>query len=718
MDFLPFRGVENDTSAYLPLDSQAKEIRYIVLEPGAKHSPITCTLGYTSLRRRQHNRGFSYDAISYCWGDVGHTLEIRLRCPKSRHSISTPVFAEQKLNVTKNLHDLLQDFRLQEEPRILWVDAICIRQDDAVEKTHQVNMMGEIYRSATEVLVWLGEADTYSEVVVGAAKMFAQVLPPIFEEERDATYTKNKEHVVSHRFHALWKRVLQDFPEACCADHEMRELVTTVSSVSSEQLGELRRSMQRFMRYSLQDHNYIRVLYAYYHSIDQILSRVWFRRVWVLQEVVLASSTPEGVRKATLHMGDLCIPWNDFVEVTHAAINMAYWLSKEPFEGAKMPQNFQALDSPDSNIFWFTGIWCGATMMRKPDRDPNVEVGISTYLAYTAAFQASDLRDRLFAIVHMAEDTRNVFTKDVRIRPDYNKSIQTIMADYVRWHIEKEKSLKYLAWPDTTIRTGLPPGTPSWVPNIFSEEAYATMTKGSYNPATAAGNTCLCLVAPSSPLVLSIKGFEILSIEHAISPQLEFTNDIEQLTLLVDGGRQEWFAYLKSQCQSHLPADTNDLDLYNNLLSMFNEPVDDRAIRYAEHIKLGDGKYDLWSCFDIPEPEIDPNDEHYNRVSIHLGIETFLGGFWKCRNRGLYLTSDGSIALCSASVKAGDIVVVFLGGNVPFVLRPVLNGKTADDEEQFEFLGAVSFYGDKWMTGDALAYQQDNEVSTRFFELI
>ena len=50
MDFLPFRGVENDTSAYLPLGSQAKEIRYIVLEPGAKHSPITCTLGYTSLR--------------------------------------------------------------------------------------------------------------------------------------------------------------------------------------------------------------------------------------------------------------------------------------------------------------------------------------------------------------------------------------------------------------------------------------------------------------------------------------------------------------------------------------------------------------------------------------------------------------------------------------------------------------------------------------------
>lgn len=42
-------------------------------------------------------------------------------------------------------------------PRFLWVDAICINQEDNNEKTDQVQLMTWIYASAKGVLVWLEE---------------------------------------------------------------------------------------------------------------------------------------------------------------------------------------------------------------------------------------------------------------------------------------------------------------------------------------------------------------------------------------------------------------------------------------------------------------------------------------------------------------------------------------------------------------------------------
>ncbi len=47
--------------------------------------------------------------------------------------------------------------RKTDTTRTLWVDAVCINQDDVVEKNHQVHLMKDIYGGATRVLVWLGE---------------------------------------------------------------------------------------------------------------------------------------------------------------------------------------------------------------------------------------------------------------------------------------------------------------------------------------------------------------------------------------------------------------------------------------------------------------------------------------------------------------------------------------------------------------------------------
>jgi hypothetical protein len=49
---------------------------------------------------------------------------------------------------------------------MLWVDAICIDQGHVSERNHQVTQMGEIYAGAERVVVWLGEASSDSDMAL------------------------------------------------------------------------------------------------------------------------------------------------------------------------------------------------------------------------------------------------------------------------------------------------------------------------------------------------------------------------------------------------------------------------------------------------------------------------------------------------------------------------------------------------------------------------
>ncbi len=110
-----------------------------------EHSPIHCQLfDYPLLGsgRRTH----LYEALSYVWGS-----------PEKSRLVSTD---EGSLSVTENLHAALSRLRNHFSPRIIWIDAICINQDDKEERGHQVRSMVEIYSRASRVVVWLEDATT------------------------------------------------------------------------------------------------------------------------------------------------------------------------------------------------------------------------------------------------------------------------------------------------------------------------------------------------------------------------------------------------------------------------------------------------------------------------------------------------------------------------------------------------------------------------------
>jgi predicted AAA+ superfamily ATPase len=72
----------------------------------------------------------------------------------------TTIFCEgHATDVTTNLGNALRYLRQDDKELIIWVDALCINQQDVNEKTRQVGMMGEIYRRCSRVYIWLGPND-------------------------------------------------------------------------------------------------------------------------------------------------------------------------------------------------------------------------------------------------------------------------------------------------------------------------------------------------------------------------------------------------------------------------------------------------------------------------------------------------------------------------------------------------------------------------------
>ena len=127
---------------YSPL-SESRSIRVVTLQPGIRHpsnkpETVYCELEHVRLADNPY-----FEALSYVWGD-----------PTIRENI---ILGGSQFSITKNLHAALLRMRKEEISRTLWIDAICINQEDVDERSQQVALMGDIYRAASGAAVWLGE---------------------------------------------------------------------------------------------------------------------------------------------------------------------------------------------------------------------------------------------------------------------------------------------------------------------------------------------------------------------------------------------------------------------------------------------------------------------------------------------------------------------------------------------------------------------------------
>jgi hypothetical protein len=213
---------------YEPLE-HFDSIRLLLLEPA---EDTTAELR-ASFRTVRLGDAASYEAISYVWGPAVFSDSIAI-CQKS-------------LNVTESIASALKAMRFPIKERILWADAICINQNDLIEKQRQVAMMGDIYKTASRVLIWLGCGNDKTDCAIRGYQETAET-PEIQSLIQQLTHSTNIAADFTYFLNAQWTAFMEpgnveEHPLLMLCDYDMN------------------------------------ILY------DQ----PWFTRLWIVQEICVAS---------------------------------------------------------------------------------------------------------------------------------------------------------------------------------------------------------------------------------------------------------------------------------------------------------------------------------------------------------------------------------------------------------------------------------------------
>jgi hypothetical protein len=223
-------------SVYQDLQPTLRQIRLLTIQPGQDDSSVSCALTTHSLYGKP-----SYETLSYVWGN-----------PAEKRSINVNGV---RFLVTVNLEAALRELRIH-RPRALWVDAICINQEDPSERSSQVRLMSTIYKTATHTAVWLGEETDQSRCAF-------QLLHSL--ESLDSL--------------KQWSMLPPSTPTSVIEENLIK-FDSHLNSMPNAAAG-----LRDFW--------------------NDVMRRPWWTRAWIVQEIVLSSN-------ATLICGRSSISWKSF----------------------------------------------------------------------------------------------------------------------------------------------------------------------------------------------------------------------------------------------------------------------------------------------------------------------------------------------------------------------------------------------------------------------
>lgn len=143
------------SNIYFDLNRSLLEIRILELQSSLlPSSQIYCSLSKAIVLEPP-----VYHALSYVWGDSTEKVSIWVN--------------GKPFEVTKNLFAALKRLRRRTVSIFLWVDAICINQDNILERNSQVQLMKQIFMRAERVLIWLGESEDDSDFAMDLIKAWS-----------------------------------------------------------------------------------------------------------------------------------------------------------------------------------------------------------------------------------------------------------------------------------------------------------------------------------------------------------------------------------------------------------------------------------------------------------------------------------------------------------------------------------------------------------------
>lgn len=633
------------------LDSEDHQVRILVVQPAmSSDEPIVCSLITTYLPS-----GKSFDALSYCWGAAS--------------SMDLLTVNGQDISVSSSVTAALRRLRHETNELAIWVDQICINQGDDDERDEQVRLMAEIYSSAAQVHVWLGEGDvatwTALRIIRDSFNVNHQVCPGGAACKCDGTtHTLEVEAFKSRHRQGEPSFKLMHEVFFTHVKNEHGELASAAGMVNNLQLTTL---------------------------MSTLYINPWFRRVWVLQEALLAQET-------LVHCGKEIVPWKEVQQVSN-------WLSKIHQPGYLVPH----ITMPH--------IW---GLLRSQNGQAK-ELALLNVFRHGLEMRATDHRDKLFALLSFARGTARGTRVPSPIRTSYRKKVEQVLADFTVWWIRGHQSLSILSlihshrdrtWQRLRCGSETPQlESPTWAVPNEGQAKWARMTLDAQFDFRASGDsvpdTELLQQALREPtLKLQLKGFELttirdivhLSLAQSSEPLTESAKELlEVFDLLFDpcGRHGTWNSKFKGLNWSRSPfvgADRLRQELldHENTHSYWKQKEPQAALQLPR---------------DVPED-----------MTAEQQIVIKNTGLPSCLDPFLFVAENGSIGICPWMAEKGDLIAILCGGKVPYLLRPIRNVGAEANEVSFQLIGECYVMG--VMDGIWFRRQLEQGLEPRTFVMI
>lgn len=454
-----FESSETGQFHYYPLPSNdLRMLRVLKILPARDQAaPLVCTLEFAaSLPPDKHDDDavppilsesvrINYEALSYTWGD---------KTPLATINLNGCAF-----KVRNNLEAALRHLRQEGAARTLWVDAVCIDQENLEERGREVVRMSSIYYHARSVIVWLGEGTPESDSAMNFATRIYQrfVEHPVYGHTDDVAI-----NVAAQLWGGPDDDAVVNFRTGInqlCA--ELRSSGSTDSNSDSEEEDENRFDwMEPESRMTVVKNLIKKKHIPSWVSLHQFFSRHWWGRAWIFQEIAFA-------KRVVVHCGCISKPWiiislaakvtSDTYIAIHRLINNCWRIFRNPYMWpiSNCDLISQLIHAREARVQ--QDYRNRYTRAHRPVRRERAQ-GSSEWLMANIRRGCELPQDKIFSVLALLPDSLRE-----KITPDYHLPAVTVFKSTVRAYVHAFNWLNIIC--HSHYAPWYPQDHPSWVPD-------------------------------------------------------------------------------------------------------------------------------------------------------------------------------------------------------------------------------------------------------------
>ncbi|KAH6708816.1 heterokaryon incompatibility protein-domain-containing protein [Leptodontidium sp. MPI-SDFR-AT-0119] len=636
---------------YEQLDPNRREIRLISLSPGKLFDPIVVALAPFSLDDEDTP---AYEALSYVWGDTSDRQNIEL------NGVTFPV--------TANLYMALQFLRIPSGIRILWVDAICINQDDVEERNNQVGLMSSIYSSAWRVLCWLG--DSKDDGVVHAAGYGISMDDALRRawEESDLSEPGILDAALQYSNHGAENKELQSRlhgSDISTVQDTLAALafIRILGDPDGDQESTHPCELAFFENQPSRSNNGYRIASRFegaFKALSRIVDSPWWDRVWTVQEPCLAK--------------DLWMVHYHLVMPFSVVEEAIYWLNFHALQCCEY--DLSTLPGEENRIFkrFIEKVNEIRTLRSWGDYHPR---DLMDLLQRFRPRQAKDPRDKVNALLGLS-----AWEGSDPLRPSYSFTIEQTYINATLALIRLHNNLNDLEGHGSTTNH---PKLPSWVQdwsvanvdgNGFSQIESGIGVYNAGGQLTKAVPCCDSILVVDGVEVDTISSVGIVCDTSMNSTQKIFALLKEWEAMVASGAGLEG-AYANGKTRSDAFRSTLSADMVRQTRTISRG----LGARPREYYRSGDSSGGRRYAREENESDEELSRNWWGVVQASREEEAELKENWirhlttvvmnVVEHNRFFLTERGLMGIGGSGVCVGDKVFVLRGGNLPFILRSV-----------------------------------------------